>query len=671
MLLIEKIKLPHFCRIKKYVLFLYKIWVMRLLVFVFCVCVTGVLSAQHISVALFTALPNDLDARVHHPKTDRNGEVAALIKVVTTQIGFAFEAGTLGTVAVEQKTGEIWVYVPRGSRKITIKHAELGILRDYVYPVAIESACVYEMVLTTGKVTTIVEEKKIESQWLIIKSKPEGANVFIDNELVGTTPFQGQFKEREHTYRLEKSKYHNNAGKINLVGEKKTLEIDLKPKFGNISITSSPENGMQIYLDDENTGKTTPATLEEISSGEHSLKLQNTWYKPQIRKIEIQDEQTANVDFSMQPAYADVSILANPDADILLNGENIGSGNWSGRLLSGIYTVKAEKAKYYSEEKQLEIKAGEDETLSFNLKGKTGSVDIVTTPMEAFVFLDGEKQGLSPLTIKDKFIGNYEIRLEKDGYGTVNKTITIKEDEKIVLSETLPAGKGITIRSNPSGAAISIDGNPAGKTPYTGMLSFGTHSIKLVNGEKVVEENISVSQSGKSTWEFNVQEKSGSFTDSRDGQTYKTVKIGNQVWMAENLNYNAGSGSWCYDENSSNCNKYGRLYDWEAAKKACPAGWHLPSKSEFETLLNNYGSEGSNAYNALIPSGSSGFSVLFGGWRNFSGNFYNIGYYGFFWSSSPFDSNYAWRLYVTSNFKNTNMNSSSRSVGFSVRCLQD
>ena len=164
-----------------------------------------------------------------------------------------------------------------------------------------------------------------------------------------------------------------------------------------------------------------------------------------------------------------------------------------------------------------------------------------------------------------------------------------------------------------------------------------------------------------------------SFTDP-DGKIYKVVKIGNQTWMAENLAYKSSSGNWAYNNEPSNIAKYGYLYDWETAKKVCPDGWRLPTKSDFEILLNHFdGSEA--AYKGLITGGSSGFSALFGGTRDSNGDFSYKDGFTYFWSSSAYNADGIWGLYLYSsgysNDQNADLISNNKNLGFSVRCLQD
>jgi uncharacterized protein (TIGR02145 family) len=167
-------------------------------------------------------------------------------------------------------------------------------------------------------------------------------------------------------------------------------------------------------------------------------------------------------------------------------------------------------------------------------------------------------------------------------------------------------------------------------------------------------------------------QQTSTFTDTRDGKTYKTVKIGNQVWMAENLAFKTDSGSWP-EVDTGYVTKYGYLYNRETAKNVCPAGWHLPSKDEFETLINNPGDYFEAAYRYLIPGGSSGFSAPLGGSLNCDGSFVSVGESANFWSSSPEynDDDFAWSLYIASYRSRAYVGISIRSCGFSVRCLKN
>jgi uncharacterized protein (TIGR02145 family) len=137
----------------------------------------------------------------------------------------------------------------------------------------------------------------------------------------------------------------------------------------------------------------------------------------------------------------------------------------------------------------------------------------------------------------------------------------------------------------------------------------------------------------------------GTFTDPRDGKTYKTITIGKQTWMAENLNYEA-SGSKSYDNSESNSQKYGRLYNWETAKKVCPPGWHLPSDKEWQELVNFAGGtktagtrlkarSGWNDYEGRSGNGTDefGFSALPGGDGSLEGSFGGAGNTGSWWST--------------------------------------
>jgi uncharacterized protein (TIGR02145 family) len=205
-------------------------------------------------------------------------------------------------------------------------------------------------------------------------------------------------------------------------------------------------------------------------------------------------------------------------------------------------------------------------------------------------------------------------------------------------------------------------------------------------------------------------QQKGTFTDTRDGKTYKTTKIGEQVWMAENLNYEA-ERSKCYKDSISYCNKYGRLYDWATAmgidkefnkKKwngsdvkhqgVCPKGWHLPSNAEWDKLYrfadgdkgteSPYESptagkhlkskEGWNDYKGKSGNGEDkfGFSALPSGYGS-SVDFYLAGYNGGWWSASEYSSDLAYYRYTLYNDEYANEYNIGKDYLRSVRCVGD
>jgi uncharacterized protein (TIGR02145 family) len=174
------------------------------------------------------------------------------------------------------------------------------------------------------------------------------------------------------------------------------------------------------------------------------------------------------------------------------------------------------------------------------------------------------------------------------------------------------------------------------------------------------------------------------FTDSRDGKVYKKIKIGTQEWMAENLNYLTGN-SICYDDNDSICNIYGRLYDWETAKNACPSGWHLPSDAEWVTLTNFLGGESvaggkmkrtgtqywrspnANATNSSCFSGLPGGGATFLNGVTFGG----IGLTGVWWTSTERDTKEAFYNVLAYNNALVNRQALPKYYAHSVRCIKD
>jgi uncharacterized protein (TIGR02145 family) len=267
-------------------------------------------------------------------------------------------------------------------------------------------------------------------------------------------------------------------------------------------------------------------------------------------------------------------------------------------------------------------------------------------------------------------------------------------------------------------------GNPATDDQNLSVSATGD-TLFLQNGGFVIIPGISAANNGGggqtgitahscgATNVHNPAKTYGTITDQQ-GNVYKTIVIGNQEWMAENLKtsiYRNGeeianvtdntqwsgftTGAWCYYNNDSQYDcPYGKLYNWYAVadpRNVCPMGWHVPTDAEWSVLINylDPNADGGNNFSNIAggelkstglqywlspnqnATNESGFSGLPAGPRNFDGTFANIGYNGVWWSSTEYGTIDAWYRTLNYSYGTASRFYYSKAYGFSVRCLRD
>ena len=477
-------------------------------------------SAQNISVTSFKLLENDLTANTTGTiEKDQNGEVAALIKVVTTEQGFVFDGGMTGIVKTKQEVGEVWVYVPHGIKKITIKHPQLGVLREYNIPIPIEKAKTYEMVLTTGKVETIVT-RSANKQYVIFNVNPANAIVELDNmplDVSGDGYAEKSMPYGTYSYRVSSANYHTEAGQVIVTAQGKSeVNVKLRPNFGWIDFKGANEYyGAHVYVDNEYIGQL-PIKSGAIKSGTHQVKVMKSMYKPYEQQVIVTDNNLTSLTVQMVANFANVTFATDSESDIWIDGRQRGKGQSTISLEVGDYTVEVKRASHRTVSEVVTI--SDITARIIQLPSPTpiyGVLDITSTPSRATVYIDGEEVGQTPLIKNDVLIGTHRITFKKEGYEPSDKTLVVKENIDNRVTATLPvkvvkqtaysstngvataststetsvknnSGEGVVrISSNPSGARIKVDGVAVGYTPLIKEMAKGEHWIYVEkNGQK-------------------------------------------------------------------------------------------------------------------------------------------------------------------------------------------
>lgn len=490
-------------------------------------------TAQSISVKSFQPLVGDMTTTSAEGKRiDQNNEVAALIKIVTTETGFTFEAGALGIVDSQQRNGEVWVWVPRASRKITILNQKFGVLRDYRYPVEIQADRTYEMVLETKAAPEPKPDDNIvRQQYLIFQITPPDAVLEVDDQLWPVT--EGTARKfvnfGTYTYRVQAPNYHPDAGRVTVddSNNKKIVPVNLRPNFGWVEVRGGNAEGAMVYVDNAYVGKA-PCKSEALKSGEHTVKIVREMYAPYIERVTVSDNETTTLSPQLTADFARVTLTVDADAEIWVNDEKKGNRSWTGNLASGSYRIECRMDSHEPSVTTKEITNTMDgQTITLATPTPIyGSLNVESTPDFAKIYIDGKPMGETPNFISQILIGSHELKLTKEGYADYTETITVTKGERKQVNATLSNGKEIQFTCNVPNAQLEIDGQKMSSASGTYMLTYGSHNLRATAADyQDYTYTLNVSESGSRSHSITMQSEEA-FTVNGASFTMKPVEGG-------------------------------------------------------------------------------------------------------------------------------------------------
>lgn len=448
------------------------------------------LKSQTLSVESFRLLETDLTANTQGTMMrDQNGDVAALIKIVTSETGYAFDGGMMGIVKTIQKTGEIWVYVPHGIQKITITHQQLGVLRDYYFPISIEKARTYELKLTFGIVRTIVEQA-VTSQYVVFKVEPKNAIVYVDEDLK-TLDEEGMVSLRlpigNHSYRIMAPSYISESGAINVKNEKITKEVSLVSAKANLTIKTASDASIWINEKEVSSG----SWSGDLDAGVYLIEARKPSHRSVTQEVILSQQEKRNIILaSPEPVYGSIELSGTPlECDFYIDDLKIGkTPDYLNKTLIGNHSIKLEKDGYISKTYDIVLKENEVSTINYTLEKQLyhlGTLQIESYPSDAMVWIDGKMVGNSPITIKDLQSGSHNVMIRKSNYHQFKKSVMITDNNTTIINPVLKSSMKHTYNPNNynEGEALSfsvgydigiMNGFVLGLGCYGGGLIFDT-----------------------------------------------------------------------------------------------------------------------------------------------------------------------------------------------------
>lgn len=264
--------------------------------------------------------------------------------------------------------------------------------------------------------------------YLRVTSQPSGAQVFMENRLVGTTPFTSTALDKgSYKLRLSKNLYYSKERMVQVDIDATTTEhFNLKQAFGGISLYSNPA-GADVFINNKKVG-VTPYKDPQLASGTYLLSLKKELYLEVNKRITVTDGKLYEETIELPANFGIVTIKTPADARVTLDGKNIKGGISKYRLKSGMHTFAAGKAKHNPAKESINVMAGENRTLELYPEARSGIAAIFVSTKEARdarITIDGKDYGTAPKIIKDLLEGEHVMELNKPGYLPYKRKINI------------------------------------------------------------------------------------------------------------------------------------------------------------------------------------------------------------------------------------------------------
>ena len=403
-------------------------------------------NAQSLTVKDFGLLKKDKTASAKATaKKDVKGRKYAVVK-----LSIEGQKASCLTDAEAVAVQPVICYVRAYQKSMKITDPATGAELEYEFPEKIKSGKTYKLDLVSTPAPAPMEEpepKEVvvpEQQFVLFSVEPANAVVELDNETLVTRNGEAQKLTTVgmHEYTVSAKGYYPAVGKVLVSSETKSeVAVSLREANGWMLVSdfgNEDLNGADIYVDGELQGKA-PLKIGPLTSGIHKVLVAKDTYENFSSDVLVVDNDTVKISPCLNPNFAVVTVRTeDKNAQLWANGKLLGTGEWTGKLVTGIYSFESRELGYTSAAVTAEIKP-QVEIVTIDVPSPSpvyGKIIVTSYPAKAAVMLDGKLIGETPMILPKVLYGEYVVEVFKEGYRPFHQTVSMTESMRVsVIAE--------------------------------------------------------------------------------------------------------------------------------------------------------------------------------------------------------------------------------------------